>query len=115
MADMEKLREWVAKLELPWDESCLSGAIRHLDRNVDHDWYCGKKEEHNGPSRYDGPMIAALVNAAPELLQPAPTPEAVERVARAIQEADDPVYRWAELARYIPLARAALAALRRQP
>lgn len=57
----------------PWDEQCLGDAIRHLNRNVDHESYCfrshGNDEPHGEmPGRGDGKFLAALRNAAPSLL-----------------------------------------------
>jgi hypothetical protein len=66
--DVAGLRALLAKLELPWNEECVIGGIRHLARNVDHDSYSSVKGDHNCPNRYDGPAIVALVNAAPALL-----------------------------------------------
>ena len=50
--DLEKLSPYL------WDEQCCYEAIRHVIRNVDHDCYCDKKEDHNYFRKYDGQFIA---------------------------------------------------------
>jgi hypothetical protein len=57
----------------PWDVQCLRDAVRHLNRNVDHESYCLRshddKEPHGEmPGRYDGALIALLRNNAESLI-----------------------------------------------
>lgn len=75
MSQNEPLREdYLAELQTlvdsteEWDAQCASGAIRHVDRNVDHDAYCDKQGDHASFARYDGLAISAFRRAVPRLL-----------------------------------------------
>lgn len=66
--ELDAMRAKVADPE--WDAKCLSSAIRHINKNVDHDAYCldPSSPDHKGmPGRGDGAYIAALHNAYPQL------------------------------------------------
>ena len=72
--DLEKLSPY------PWDEQCCYEAIRHVIRNVDHDCYCDKKEDHNYFRKYDGQFIAK-------------SPERIAALVKRVRELEEGVKR----------------------
>jgi hypothetical protein len=99
MMTAEEIAELRAKLKgitpLPWCAGWMSGAIRHVVRNVDTDAFHdhdGDIEDCAGPDRYDGDAIAAVMNAAPRLLdtidelQSRVSDEALRETAEAITD-----------------------------
>lgn len=107
----------------PWSEECVYGAIRHVDRNVDHDMYCecGRRPESKMFGRYDGPFIAHSRTDIPALLDHANSADKViEGLVGALERCVGDLS-WAEEASVgtnfrssILLAQAALAAAGRK-
>lgn len=75
MIDLDELERLEKEAGIaPWNEDWCYGAVRHIHRNVDSESFFTFPEgadgdDVNGWDRYDGPFIAKLRNAAPDLIK----------------------------------------------
>lgn len=81
--DLDKIEEELERISAcPWDLECCYGAIRHVIRNVDHDCYCSKEDEHHLFEKYDGFFIALAPERIAALVKRVKTQtEALRKIA----------------------------------